>query len=190
MRLNDLFPTPVLVADIDKNIADDVESAVVSRQDKLVRHKDQNSDFHEKEKLFDLKNELAPLYNFFVQGLNAFVEQSGTKAVESHFTYWFQDYRNDGDHHGKHNHGTDGVSGIYWVRASGNAGQTVFYNPNVIMEYVHPTQQTKYNSTELGFAPRKGCLLLFPSYVNHSVLSSPKEAVRTTIAFNFGPAEV
>ena len=189
MRLNDLFPTPVLVADIGKDIADNVESAVVSRLANLARHKDQNSDFHEKDKLFDLQKDFEPLYNFILQGLYAFKEQTGTKAVEKNFTYWFQDYSQEGDHHGKHNHGTDGVSGIYWVRASENAGQTVFYNPNAIMEYVHPTEQTKYNSTELGFAPRKGCLLLFPSYVNHSVLGSPQNAVRTTIAFNFGPVE-
>ena len=55
MRLNDLFPTPVLVADLDSKIADDIESAVVSRIDNLARHKDQNSDFHEKDKLFDIK---------------------------------------------------------------------------------------------------------------------------------------
>ncbi len=189
MRLNDLFPTPVLVSDLDSKIADDIESAVVSRIDNLARHKDQNSDFHEKDKLFDIKKDFEPLYKFFVQSLYAYKEQTGTKASESDFTYWFQDYSKLGDYHDRHNHGTDGVSGIYWVRASENAGQTVFYNPNAIMEYVHPTQQTKYNSTELGFKPRKGCLLLFPSYVNHSVLPSPKEAVRTTIAFNFGPVE-
>ena len=190
MQLNDLFPTPVLVADIDKPIADEVESAVVNRLDKLARHKKQNSDFHQKDKLLDLPQDLPKLYDFFVTGLNAFKERTGLKAVQQHFTYWYQDYRQDGDHHSRHNHGVDGVSGIYWVRANEKAGQTVFYNPNNVMEYVHPTEQTKYCSNELGFQPRKGCLLLFPSYMNHMVLPSPKEAVRTTIAFNFGPGEV
>ena len=100
------------------------------------------------------------------------------------YNWWVQDYK-EGDVHDEHHHNVGQISGVYWVRANENAGGLSFRNPNVFVEYGHTVKDTApYSWQEYVYQPVKGRLLLFPSYLKHTVLPSLKDCIRTTIAFN------
>jgi len=185
MYIENMFATPILKFHIDEKIADRVEQIFVKKLDNLTKEKDQYSDFHESVKIIDLKKEFPALTRDIEMAKKFYMESSGLDANEDDIDYWFQDYRDEGQHHKIHNHGIYGISGVYWIRANRSAGDFIIHNNNPIIEYTKWTHYTPYNKPNFTIKPQKGLMILFPSFMNHEVLPSGPDAVRSTLAFNF-----
>ena len=71
----------------------------------------------------------------------------------------------------RHQHGNSTISGAYYVRAPINSGDIVFYDPRPAPVYSHPnvTNPNILNAQVNGVSPKEGALVLFPSYLDHSV---------------------
>ena len=48
---------------------------------------------------------------------------------EKNIKFWIQDYLHDHTHY-RHTHGTDFLSGVYYIRANNDPGGIRFHNPN------------------------------------------------------------
>ena len=71
----------------------------------------------------------------------------------------------------RHQHGNSTISGAYYVRAPKNSGDLVFYDPRPAPVYSHPhSNEPNYlNAMVNSINPAEGALVLFPSYLDHSV---------------------
>ena len=86
----------------------------------------------------------------------------------------------------RHHHGNSDISAAYYVRAPENCGDIVFYDPRPAPVFSHPksNKPNKLNAMVNSVKPIEGCLVLFPSYLDHSVNSNLSEKERVVISFN------
>lgn len=186
MHIDNLFSVGVLHYNIDKELADKVESVIIPEIKKLGRN-DEDTQFTD---YFENKipvHELLPdLVYEWVNAMRQYQATTSISVVEGQpIQYWTQDYK-EGDTHAAHAHGIHGVSGVYWVRANDAAGKIRLHNPSSMHDYVRvDNHENPYTWSEADIKPEKGKLILFPSYLKHEVLQSGPGAIRTTIAFNF-----
>lgn len=86
----------------------------------------------------------------------------------------------------KHLHSNSDLSAAYYVCAEENCGDIVFYDPRPSRVYKHPISKSpnKLNATVNSIKPEPGLLVLFPSYLDHSVNPNMSDKKRIVISFN------
>ena len=86
----------------------------------------------------------------------------------------------------KHHHSNSDLSAAYYVSAHENCGDIVFYDPRPATVYKHPIPKSpnNLNATVNSIKPEAGMLVLFPSYLEHSVNPNMSDKKRIVISFN------
>ena len=86
----------------------------------------------------------------------------------------------------RHIHSNNFISAAYYINAPKNSGDIVFYDPRPANEIRTPVANTpnKLNSTIFNVNPQEGLLVLFPSYLHHSVNINESNEERIVISFN------
>jgi len=189
MEFTGYFPTGILTHQIPNKTSDYIESIITSRLKNLVNSKQYNghdvlTDYYKSEKIIS-KEELEPLLQEIDKCIKLY-SQNVNEPVNG-YSYWVQDYTQN-QLHELHNHGRSTLfSVVYWVRASEDAGSLVIEESNPLKKLWFQNQNcnSPFKYTEASFQPKKGYLVVFPGYLDHKVLPSKTNCIRTTIAFNF-----
>ena len=86
----------------------------------------------------------------------------------------------------RHHHGNSTLSAAYYVRAPQESGDIVFYDPRPAPVYSHPKslEPNYLNAMVNSISPVEGSLVLFPSYLDHSVNENISNEERIVISFN------
>lgn len=86
----------------------------------------------------------------------------------------------------KHHHSNSDLSAAYYVSAEKDCGDIVFYDPRPAKVYKYPIAKNPntLNATINSISPEPGMLILFPSYLEHSVNPNLSNHKRTVISFN------
>ena len=86
----------------------------------------------------------------------------------------------------RHHHGNSDLSAAYYVTAGKNCGDIVFYDPRPAPVYKHPVAKSPniLNASVNSVQPEEGLLVLFPSYLEHSVNPNNSNNKRIVISFN------
>lgn len=201
MEIKELFPVAILKHHIDKDMADTMENEIVPLLDNLERNTpildSVGDEYISADTMYtDFWENKIPVHEIVPD----FWDVVRTAAYEyadqtSYFInpnfkvrYWTQNYVKQ-DRHDIHQHGINGISGTYFIRANENAGPIRFYNPNNTAEYVRAGNPlNKFVQGHHDIWPEKGLLLLFPSYIKHAVESGRNDdVVRTSISFDCCP---
>lgn len=85
-----------------------------------------------------------------------------------------------------HNHPNTYLSGAYYVKAPKECGDIQFHEPNEVKRFRHPVIEKKNELNSSGFSIKaeEGNLLIFPSYLYHSVGKNLSSEDRIVISFN------
>ena len=91
-----------------------------------------------------------------------------------------------GAYNERHHHQNSALSAAYYVCAPENCGNINFYDPRPAPVYSHPyiKNYNSLNSKVNSIVPSDGLLVLFPSYLDHSVSINKSEKERMVISFN------
>jgi|10_taG_2_1085330.scaffolds.fasta_scaffold04234_13 uncharacterized protein (TIGR02466 family) len=89
----------------------------------------------------------------------------------------------------KHAHPRCTLSGVYYVKVPSQSGGINFFNPvddllDSDWHHVKRENYNKYNSLTWTFEPVENLMLLFPSWLRHSVLPHLNKKERVSISFN------
>ncbi len=188
---NLLFPTPIWTIQLDnyKKVNEQMYKYIKSKKenDKIGISKSNIKGWHSKD--FNL-NEKEP------QDFIAFI----LPAIENIMTDMDWDKENQtakiinmwaiintgGSANLRHQHGNSTISAAYYVRAPINSGDIVFYDPRPATVYFHPNvvKPNLLNAQVNGINPKEGALVLFPSYVEHSVNENLSNEERIVVSFN------
>jgi uncharacterized protein (TIGR02466 family) len=86
-----------------------------------------------------------------------------------------------------HDHKDSIISGVYYVDASEGQGGINFYRGDPAEYFLSDTvpKQTTFNATKASYNAKTGALLLFPSWLKHSVDPNLTQKDRISISFNF-----
>ena len=85
-----------------------------------------------------------------------------------------------------HNHQNCYFSSTYYVKKPKSSGDITFFDPKEAKTYRFPKieKYTEYSSEAVTIKPEEGDLLIFPSYLYHSVSENLSEDDRVVISFN------
>jgi uncharacterized protein (TIGR02466 family) len=85
-----------------------------------------------------------------------------------------------------HIHPTLGLSGVYYASTPQNSGNVLFYN-NFMMQFINGmilNVENKNTHNTITYEPLNGRVLIFPSWIPHSVEINNSSEDRISIAFN------
>ena len=88
--------------------------------------------------------------------------------------------------HKVHSHPNNFLSGVYYVRTQPGADTINFHDPRNQASVIRPpvVELTAENTDQVVVRVSNGTLLLFPSYLEHSVDANMSEEKRVSISFN------
>ncbi len=91
-----------------------------------------------------------------------------------------------GASHAIHSHPNNFLSGIYYVRTHPGADSVNFHDPRPQTGIIRPpvTELTSQNTDQVVVTVSDGILLMFPSYLAHSVALNESDKLRISISFN------
>ena len=86
----------------------------------------------------------------------------------------------------EHTHPNNYLSAAYYVKAPDNCGRFSITNPHMISRDKIPkrTDRTEFNRNAAQIEVKEGDLLIFPSYLPHSVEQNKSDEDRIVISFN------
>ena len=188
---NLLFPTPVWTIQLEnfRMINEEMYNFIKESQNKDQKgiKKSNNKGWHSKD--FNMKE--IETQNF-IKNISPFIEKVITdmnweKDKQSvKISNMWAIINTGGSTNSRHQHGNSTISGAYYVRAPENCGDIVFYDPRPAPVFYYPTAVSSnfLNAQVNSITPKEGALILFPSYVDHSVNENLSNKERIVISFN------
>jgi uncharacterized protein (TIGR02466 family) len=108
-----------------------------------------------------------------------------TTVIES----WFHIMR-DGGRHGLHKHGNNSWSGVYFVEPGESSedqpanGLLRLYDPRPNISMFHDMAMIPFGIGSVDITPEAGKLVIFPSWLQHEVLTYHGDLPRISVAWN------
>ncbi len=188
---NLLFPTPVWTFQLEnyQTINEMMFNYIKEEQirDQSGIHKSNNKGWHSKD--FNMQ-EAEP--KKFISNISTYIEKTITdmswekeKQTIKISNMWAI-VNTGGSTNSKHQHGNSTISGAYYVSAPESCGDIVFYDPRPAPVFYYPkaVSSNLLNAQVNSITPKEGALILFPSYVDHSVNENLSNEERIVISFN------
>ena len=121
-----------------------------------------------------LKNKILNSVSEYIQQLS--INCSKFEILES----WIN-YSHQGGMQNYHIHDGYDISGVYFYQTTGTDGDLIFLHPSLVNRFHRITSAI---SPKIAYSPEVGKLILFPSFLEHSVGINMTDSVRVSIAFN------
>ena len=188
---NLLFPTPVWTMQLDnyKNVNEEMYNFIKLNQEKdeIGINKSNVKGWHSKD--FNLNDkEPQNFISFILPAVEkVMIDMNWEKEKQTaKINNMWAIINTGGSANLRHQHGNSTISGAYYVRAPSNSGDIVFYDPRPAPVYSYPNSNNpnSLNAQVNSISPSEGALILFPSYLDHSVNSNESNEERIVISFN------
>ncbi len=111
--------------------------------------------------------------------------KTGDRAFE--ITGLWANMNPKGAAHPIHSHPNNFLSGVYYLRTHEGADTVNFHDPRPQTGIIRPpvTELTAENTDQVVVKVSDGTLLMFPSWLPHSVDANGSDEIRISISFNF-----
>jgi uncharacterized protein (TIGR02466 family) len=191
MFIENWFPTPIFYSYADKDIKEKIfnefkleEFNIISSFKKESWGDNVDSSFDNVKNIIN-KHNLNTLNNYILSMANIFAKQlfldSNPKQIEESWVNYLNKYQYQEKH--VHACGTWGISGVYYFQTNGEDGKLRIHPPRHDM--INPNKKsTNYTHSTIEYAPEVGKIILFPSWVEHSVRPNMTDSTRISISFN------
>jgi uncharacterized protein (TIGR02466 family) len=131
--------------------------------------------------LESFKNTLTDITNQFFNE----VAQPEDKDLKLCITQSWVNFTKPGKYHHQHWHPNSYISGVFYLDVEDGVDEILFQEDPRTRSFNIPTNNWHvYNSQSWRYKVKKNLLLLFPSYLTHSVPVTTTSGVRTSISFN------
>jgi uncharacterized protein (TIGR02466 family) len=190
----ELFPTPIFTTYLPEK-----HSGVVPwlYKQEMLSEKIDSSNYGERSKNSYILNEpqCSELSFFILEIAKNYGEMLGHDYNSYRFGQSWLSYKHPGQHHTMHSHPNSLISGVFYF------GETVEKTPAIKfhkliggmnVSYLSPKEikdkrELKYAQKEFSIEFTPGLLILFPSYLHHSVPLNKTQTTRCSLAFNLVP---
>ena len=191
INLNLFFPTPVWRSKISnyKEVNENIYSYIKKLKEEKGTGLNKSSIGGWHSPNFNLEDS-EPRYfvNAINKSLNSAINDMGWD-VTSHkvkISGMWSIINKSGSSNARHIHPNCFLSAAYYVKAPENCGDIMFHDPRAAPVFRRPkiANDNNLNAVEISVVPEEGLLVLFPSYLHHSVKASVSEKERVVISFN------
>ena len=195
MILDHIFPIPIVRVTVDPIMANNttilVNEYIESNKllDDGTPHRELLTTFYDNKDFLGKINDRA-LLNFINSKAREFLNLRGFNSkCYLEITSWLQLYPT-GTHFNKHDHYGAIVSGVLYLKAPKDCGNIRFYNPvtgrratDVFFENIKTTSN-EYNYHYVEYTPIEGEMIMFESWLEHSVDMNLSTENRIAVSFN------
>ncbi|NBP15841.1 hypothetical protein EBU95_15865 [bacterium] len=180
MNLDYLFPTPIALI---KNPPLDMEE--LSFLNSLDMMHNTNNLISKDRNVLENK-ELLELKTILNYDLRKFFDEvySPKTNLDIYITQSWVNINNPGRSHHSHKHTNSFISGVYYVKAKKEMHSITFSREMADPIRFPSREYNKFNSLEWTYTVETGDLILFPSYLNHSVSPNIDNEDRISLGFN------
>ena len=194
MKAHSMFPTPVFECKIDnhKEINLELEKFIHELRDKDMKGlKLSNAGGGWHSPYFKISE--SDILKTFVKKIFPFI----FKIAKDHYAWnctpekiritgMWSVINSKNSYNQRHFHPNCNLSAAYYVKAKEKCGKIKFFDPvdQKVMQAPHKTKDTNFSAEAVTFTPNEGDLLIFPSYLHHSVEENKSEEERIVISFN------
>ena len=185
--INDIFKTPIFTKSLDiDNTA--IEKYALNLKRKSKGRTVSNQGGWQSDELQGDIPVLKPLINSIMFCSESFGSCIGIKMPVKLDNIWIN-VNNYKDANSVHVHNYSLLSGVYYVKAPADSGSIIFYHPNFpLINYDwhkgNISEGNTYTSSKWQVPPVSGKLILFPSWLLHSVNPNLSKENRISISFN------
>ena len=184
-----LFPTTLWVFQIPKDTFGRINIELRNKLDQLIEAApDKNSRGGFLQTAHDLHTlpEMQELNGYFMNAVKEVMHNLSTKHQDVEITGCWANIHPSDAMHQAHSHPNNFLSAVYYVTAPEGGRQIMFFDPRIQAFIVAPAveETNVHNAEHLYFAVEEGMLLIFPSWLVHSVPASPSNERRISISFN------
>lgn len=191
----ELFPTPVYTTMIPVEFSKVIE--VFNKEDMNTDSDHNNYGYRSKNSYILDKLECKELAKFILGNVQIFATQLGYDYEEFRFGQSWISIKSPGQHHTAHVHPNSLLSGVlYYGPAMDKTPAIKFHKSQGGTNVSHIVPRTVGNKRDLKYAQdwfsiefTPGLLVLFPSYLMHSVPLNESTHPRCSLAFNIVPRE-
>jgi uncharacterized protein (TIGR02466 family) len=195
LQVYGLFPTPLIVTEYDcgetiRNILKTEANNFGGGNVKIHGSYSKNFRILELEEMVEFNLHVTNLATMIMKDIMAY-EVNNTKCIQS----WVSTKQN-GEEHQRHSHPNSIVSAVYFYEEQDkDASELLFHKPHSVsntnwLSYstnVEIQSKSEFAWQFFSIPPEKNRLVLFPSYLEHSVEKNTTNSKRTSFAMNFIP---
>jgi uncharacterized protein (TIGR02466 family) len=184
--VEEVFPTPLWILDIDPQEAAGFNAGLKAEIDKIISPRPQLPMGRNWQTPHDLHTRpaFAEFAKFVEIGARSVAEYLGMAQYPMMVTGCWANINPPGAHHPTHNHPNNFLSGVYYVDVPGSGTDIVFQDPRPtsIMPWTGKLSRVTANAAVQQARP--GRMLMFPSWLRHHVPTNEGTRERISIAFN------
>lgn len=180
MRTVSLFPTAVGMFELGRDLTEEEKSYLLSQE-----HSPNMGNTTSKER-FILHNEsMVNLKKFIDDSVNTYFQEiiAPVKDTSLYITQSWVNYSKQGQWHHSHEHPNSILSGVFYVQSDGV--DKINFEKNYYEQISFPTEKYNvFNSKTWWLEATQGRLVVFPSFLRHSVSQVETDHTRVSLSFN------
>ena len=179
-----LFPVPVSKCKLGRALSANEMAVVLKQQTRL----NQGNTCSVNAEVLGMP-EFADIKQFIDSTLQEYLHKVYTPQydVRLEVTQSWLNYTDKKQHHHMHKHANSFVSGVFYIQTSQTDGRIVFHREPTRELQITPVEEHLFNARSWWVDVEAGELLLFPSYLLHSVNEVTEDSTRISLAFNTFP---
>ena len=190
-NLNLVFSTPIWTFQVDNHskVNEEIFKYIkkLQTEDPIGVKKSNNLGWHSN--LFNMHDEEVKSFFHSIQKyIGKAIDDSGWNNPSNNFsvTSAWTIINVKSSSNSRHIHSNNYISAAYYVKAPKNCGDIIFYDPRNSRLIRKPKTNTGnfLNAELINIKPQEGLLVLFPSYLYHSVEENLSDDERIVISFN------
>jgi uncharacterized protein (TIGR02466 family) len=182
MRIDGLFPTPVGISKLERDLTDSEKNFLLSQGTYPNTGNLSSLDTY-----ILNKPELSDLKSFIQSKLNEYFDIVYTPngGVEIYITQSWVNYTKPNEFHHRHNHANSIVSGVFYIDVEHQNDKIYFHRDMPGGIVIDAREYHQYNCLTWFVPVENNLLILFPSNMVHSVESTINNVkTRSSLAFN------
>ena len=182
-KVHPIFPTPVYISHLGRNfLKKEIKYIENCKTNLLTNH----GNFVSKEKYVLNKLPMLNLKKDLLKHINKYLKEviNTDNNVSLYITQSWLNYTNKNQYHHEHFHGNSYLSGVLYIKAKEDTDKIYFHKKNKEVFEFSIKNYNLFNSTEWFFNRAETMIILFPSYLMHSVSLKNDDNERISLAFN------
>jgi uncharacterized protein (TIGR02466 family) len=183
-----IFPTNIWVQDLAPAVAGPLNQRLADMLDKLTRPRPQlppGSNWQTDQTLHKIP-EFGDLMDAFLAASEEILNKIEAEHHGIEISGCWANISPKGAAHIPHYHPNNYLSGVYYVHTTEGAEKITFHEPSQINDIISPRVRgrNQYNYRDYSFPVKPGRLVIFPSWLTHSVPENTSDFLRISISFN------
>jgi uncharacterized protein (TIGR02466 family) len=179
----EIFPIPILATELKREFSENELLFFEDEEKNCIKNcgnrTSKNFYVLKEASLKTLENEL----NLMIQDYFKIIIDPKYDTIP-YFTQSWLSFTNQNEFHHSHNHPNSIVSGVLYINVDQSNDAIKFYQPFPETLYISPKNFNKYNSRSIILPVKNNLVILFPSYLQHSVEQKKENNNRISLAFN------